>query len=236
MIDLHYWCTPNGNKVLLFLEEAGLDYKLVEVNIGRGEQFRPGFLAISPNNRIPAIVDHDPADGKGPLSVFESGAILVYLGRKTGRFIPEGFREATAVLEWLMWQMGGVGPMFGQNHHFRAYSDTKVDYAIERYTKETTRLYNVLNTRLQGRDFVAGDYSVADMAIYPWTLSHERQGQDISAFPDVVAWQERIAARPAAARMKEVSDRVREGTASLADDAEAKRHLFGQTDSRSPAG
>lgn len=234
MIDLHYWCTPNGNKVLLFLEEAGLDYRIIEVNIGRGDQFRPEFLKISPNNRIPAIVDHDPADGKGPMSVFESGAILVYLGRKTGKFIPEDFREATVVLEWLMWQMGGLGPMFGQNHHFRNYSGEKVEYAIERYTKETTRLYNVLNRRLEDLDYVAGEYSVADMAIYPWTLSIERQGQDIADFPNVAAWQERIGARPAAARMSKISGEISEKASDLADDEEAKRHLFGQTDTKSP--
>ena len=236
MIDLHYWCTPNGNKVLLFLEETGLEYNLIEVNIGRGDQFLPEFLSISPNNRIPAIVDHSPADDKGPLSVFESGAILIYLGRKTGKFIPEDYRDATVVLEWLMWQMGGVGPMFGQNHHFRAYADEKVEYAMDRYTKETTRLYNVLNRRLEGRDFVAGEYTVADMAIYPWTLSHERQGQDIASFANVVAWQERIASRPATRRMREISQQVSEKASDLASDEEAKKHLFGQTDTVSPAG
>ena len=237
MIDLHYWCTPNGNKVLLFLEEAGLEYKLIEVNIGRGEQFEPDFLRISPNNRIPAIVDHDPADSKGPLSVFESGAILVYLSQKTGKFIPEAedFRKATEVLEWLMWQMGGVGPMFGQNHHFRNYAGESVAYAIERYTNETKRLYNVLNRRLEGKEFVAGEYSIADMAIYPWTLSHEKQGQDMADFPNVDAWQQRIASRPATERMQEISAKVGERATSLADDEEAKKHLFGQTDARSPA-
>ena len=238
MIDLHYWCTPNGNKVLLFLEEAGLEYRLHEVNIGRGDQFDPAFLQISPNNRIPAIVDRDPgpAFGEGPVSVFESGAILLYLARKVGRFLPEGQREATVALEWLMWQMGGVGPMFGQCHHFRAYAPEQVDYAIERYTKETTRLYNVLNKRLEGRDFVAGDYSIADMAIYPWTLSHERQGQAISDFPEVVKWQDRVGSRPAAARTAEISASVRDRASDLSQDEEAKRHLFGQTDTKSPAG
>ncbi len=235
MIDLYYWTTPNGNKVLIFLEEAGLDYRIREVNIGRGDQFDPAFLAISPNNRIPAIVDHDPADGGEPLSIFESGAILVYLARKHGAFIPEGFRQMTVVLEWLMWQMGGVGPMFGQNHHFRLYTQEPVPYAVERYTNETTRLYNVLNRRLEGRDFVADEYSIADMAIYPWTLGHERQGQDIGDFPNVRAWLERIGSREAVVRAYGISERISEQHKALADDEEAHKHLYGQTDAKSPA-
>ena len=234
MIDLHYWITPNGNKVLLFLEESGLVYRIHEVNIGRGEQFAPDFLAISPNNRIPAIVDHEPADGGQPLSVFESGAILIYLARKTGKFLPTTERKRIEVIEWLMWQMGGVGPMFGQAHHFRAYAEDQIEYAITRYTNEVTRLYNVLNHRLAGRDFVAGDYSIADMAIYPWTLSHERQGQDISSFPEVLAWQARIASRTACVKMTAIDQQIREKTSDLATDTEARQHLFGQTDTRSP--
>lgn len=235
MIDLYYWSTPNGNKPLLMLEEAAMAYKIVPVHIGRGEQFAPAFLRIAPNNRIPAIVDHDPAGGGEPVSVFESGAILLYLAQKAGKFVPADMRARLEVLEWLFWQVGGQGPMFGQAHHFRAFADQKIPYAIKRYTDETTRLYNVLNTRLAGRDFVAGDYSIADMAIYPWTLSYERQGQDIAAFPAVAAWQARIAARPATVRVMEIVAKFRDGAASVAEDPEAKRHLYGQTDTKSPA-
>ena len=235
MIDLYYWSTPNGNKPLLLLEELQLAYKIVPIHIGRGEQFAPEFLAISPNNRIPAIVDADPPGGGAPVSVFESGAILLYLAQKGGRFFPADMRARYECLQWLMWQVGGQGPMFGQAHHFRAFADKKIPYAIERYTNETTRLYNVLNTRLKGRDFVAGDYSIADMAIYPWTLSYERQGQDIAAFPEVAAWQERIAAREATQRVMAIVAEFRGSAASVAEDPEAKKHLYGQTDARSPA-
>lgn len=235
MIDLHYWTTPNGNKILLYLLEAGLEYKLVEVNIGRGAQFAPAFLAIAPNNRIPAIVDHAPTDGGPPIPVFESGAILLYLAGKVGKFVPTGLRAVTEVHEWLMWQMGGLGPMFGQAHHFRAYAATDVEYAIARYTNEATRLYNVLNNRLAGREFVAGDYSIADMAIYPWTLSYERQGQDIDDFPAVRDWQARMAARPAVGAAYTLINEMRERNIALVDDEEAKKHLFGQTDTKSPA-
>ena len=235
MIDLYYWTTPNGNKPLLFLEETQLPYKIVTVNIGQGEQFEPDFLRIAPNNRIPAIVDHDPKGGGDPVSIFESGAILIYLAEKTGKFLPSDMRARLQVLEWLLWQVGGPGPMLGQAHHFRAFADETVQYAIERYTNEATRLYNVLNTRLAGRDFVAGDYSIADMAIYPWTISYERQGQDIANFPEVAKWQERISKRAATERTMRISDEIRGDGGSVGADPEAKKHLYGQTGTRSPA-
>ncbi|MCI0600657.1 MAG: glutathione S-transferase N-terminal domain-containing protein, partial [Beijerinckiaceae bacterium] len=183
MIDLYYWTTPNGHKITLFLEEAGLPYTIHPVNLNRGDQFKPQFLAISPNNRIPAIVDNDPAAAGPPLSVFESGAILIYLAEKTGKFLPQGLRGRTEVLEWLFWQVGGLGPMAGQNHYFKQYAREVHKFAIERYENETNRLYAVLNKRLASRDFVAGDYSIADMAIYPWIVPHERQGQELDSTP-----------------------------------------------------
>ena len=197
MIDLYYWTTPNGHKMTLFLEEAGLPYRIVPVNIGKGEQFAPDFLRISPNNRIPAIVDHAPADGGAPLSVFESGAILLYLADKIGRFIPQDLRGRTEVLQWLFWQMGGLGPMAGQNHHFVQFAPEPIPYAIERYVKETARLYGVLDKRLADREFVAGEYSIADMACYPWIVPHERQRQNLDDFPNLKRWFEAIHARPA---------------------------------------
>src|SRR6202142_2729552 len=183
MIDVHYWTTPNGHKITIFLEETGLQYKLIPVNIGKGEQFKAEFLAVSPNNRIPAIVDHAPAGGGKPISVFESGAILLYLAGKTGHFIPKDLRGQVETLEWLMWQMGGLGPMAGQNHHFAHYAPEKLPYAIDRYVKETSRLYGVLNKRLADRGYLAGDYSIADMASYPWIVPYARQGQNIDDFP-----------------------------------------------------
>src|SRR5258706_1736311 len=200
MIDLYYWTTPNGHKVAMFLEETGLPYKIVPVQIGAGDQFKPEFLAITPNNRIPAIVDHEPKDGGSPVSVFESGAILLYLAEKTGRFIPADLRGRADVLQWLFWQMGGLGPMAGQNHHFSQYAPEKLSYAIDRYVNETNRLYGVLNKRLADRPFVAGDYSIADMAAYPWIVPHERQGQKLEDFPHLKRWFEEIKARPATVR------------------------------------
>jgi GSH-dependent disulfide-bond oxidoreductase len=179
MIDLYYWTTANGHKITIFLEEAGLAYKIVPVNISQGDQFKPDFLAISPNNRIPAIVDNEPRDGGKPISVFESGAILLYLAEKTGKFMHSDFRHRVAVTQWLFWQMGGLGPMAGQNHHFSHYAPTKIPYAIDRYANETNRLYGVLDKRLAGRDFIAGEYSIADMATYPWIVPYERQGQQL---------------------------------------------------------
>ena len=200
MIDLYYWPTPNGHKITLFLEEAGLDYRIIPVDISAGEQFKPDFLRISPNNRMPAIVDHAPADGGEPVSVFESGAILVYLAEKTGRFLPTDLRGRKTVLEWLFWQVGGLGPMAGQNHHFSGYAPEKIPYAIERYQRETARLYGVLDKRLADRAFIAGDYSIADMASYPWIVPHERQGQKLEDFPNLKRWFDSMAARPAVVR------------------------------------
>lgn len=224
MIELHSWGTPNGHKITIFLEEAGLPYRLHPINIGKGEQFAPAFLAISPNNRIPAIVDTDPADGQGPLSVFESGAILTYLADKTGKFLPRDTRARTGVLEWLFWQVGGLGPMAGQNGHFNHYAPEKVPYAIERYTKETTRLYGVLNQQLAGRDYIAGDYSIADMAAYPWIVPHEQHRQTIGDFPHLKAWFERVGHRPA---VQKVYANAKASYAALLTDEE-RANLFGQ--------
>ncbi|MGO9174049.1 MAG: glutathione S-transferase N-terminal domain-containing protein [Rhodomicrobium sp.] len=226
MIDLYYWPTPNGHKITMFLEEAGLPYKIVPVNIGAGEQFKPEFLAISPNNRMPAIIDHEPKDGGDPIPVFESGAILLYLAEKTGQFIPADLRGRVQVLEWLMWQMGGLGPMAGQNHHFAIYAPEKLPYAIDRYVKETNRLYGVLNKRLANRPFVAGDYSIADMACYPWIVPYERQGQKLEDFPHLQRWFEEIKGRPATVRAYE---RRKETDAPATMSEEAKKVLFGQT-------
>ena len=200
MIELYYWPTSNGQKIALFLEEAGLPYQGFPINISKGEQFAPEFLKISPNNRIPAIIDREPADGGAPIALFESGAILLYLAEKIDRFIGRDARGRADVLQWLFWQMGGLGPILGQTHHFRSVAPEKVPYAIERFTKETARLYNVLNTRLADREFIAGEYSIADMACYPWTVSHERQGQKLEDFPHVRRWFEAITQRPAVMR------------------------------------
>ncbi|MBX8607023.1 glutathione binding-like protein [Pseudomonas capsici] len=201
MIDLHYWTTPNGHKITLFLEETGLPYKIFPVNIGKDEQFQPDFLKIAPNNRIPAIVDHQPADGGDPLSLFESGAILLYLADKTGQFIPQDFRGRQETLQWLFWQMGGLGPMAGQNHHFNRFAKEKIPYAIKRYVDETARLYGVLNKRLADRSFVAGNqYSIADMAIYPWIVPHTFQQQNLDDFPNLARWFKSIAGREATQR------------------------------------
>lgn len=230
MIDLYYWPTPNGHKITMFLEEAGLDYRVVPVNIGKGDQFAPEFLKIAPNNRMPAIVDQTPADGGSPLSVFESGAILMYLAEKSGLFLPPNPRARIQAQEWLYWQMGGLGPMLGQNHHFTMYAPEPIPYAIERYRKETARLYGVLNKRLESREFIVETYSIADMAAYPWIVPYERQGQDLADYPHLKRWFEAIAARPGTQRAYAV------GTALSAlprDDAEARKHLFGQEPSQS---
>ena len=225
MIDLYYWTTPNGHKITMFLEETGLPHRVVPINIGKGEQFAADFLKISPNNRIPAIVDHAPADGGAPLSIFESGAILLYLADKTGRFIAPDLRGRNETLQWLFWQMGGLGPMAGQNHHFTQYAPEKVPYAIERYTKETARLYAVLNKRLADREFVAGDYSIADMASYPWIVPHEKQGQNLDDFPHLKRWFDAIRARPATQRAYALAKQI--NPAPVITDAE-KKVLFGQ--------
>ena len=229
MIDLHYWPTPNGHKVTMFLEEAGLPYRIVPVNIGKGAQFDPAFLKIAPNNRMPAIVDHEPADGGAPLSLFESGAILLYLAEKTGRFLPPDLRGRAETLQWLFWQMGGLGPMLGQNHHFSQYAPEAIPYAIDRYRNETNRLYGVLDRRLADRDFVAGPaYSIADMAAYPWIVPFEKQGQTLDDHPNLKRWFTAIAERPgtkaAYARAPEVNPDF--GKTMSAD---AKKVMFGQT-------
>jgi GST-like protein len=227
MIDLHYWPTPNGWKISIMLEECGLPYTLKPVNIGRGEQFKPEFLAISPNNRMPAIVDHDPPGGGEPVPVFESGAILIYLADKTGRFLPTTLRERKAVLEWLMWQMGNLGPMAGQNGHFLLYAPEKVPYAQERYAKEVNRLYGVLDGQLARTGaFVAGaEYSIADMAIFPWIRVWKAQQVPLQDFARVKAWYEQLMQRPALRRGIDLGKELR---ASGIDD-EARRALFGQT-------
>jgi GSH-dependent disulfide-bond oxidoreductase len=226
MIDLYYWTTPNGHKITIFLEEAEVPYRIVPVNISKGDQFKPEFLAISPNNRMPAIVDLNPKDGRASISVFESGAILVYLAEKIGRYLPSGFRDRVEVMEWLFWQMGGLGPMAGQNHHFAHYAPEKIPYAIDRYVKETNRLYGVLNKRLANREFVAGRYSIADMAIYPWIVPHERQGQNLKEFPDLKRWFEAMGERPAVQRAYALAKQINtQPTVS----EESKKVLFGQT-------
>lgn len=226
MIDLYYWTTPNGHKVTLFLEETGLDYTIHPINIGKGEQFDPDFLRIAPNNRIPAIVDHSPQDGGAAISVFESGAILQYLAEKTGRFLSTDLRKRVQTLEWLNWQMGGLGPMAGQNHHFNIYAPEKIEYAQQRYIKETNRLYGVLNKQLADRDFIAGEYSIADMACYPWIVPYANQGQNLDDFPHLKAWFERIAARPATQRAYEKAKAI--NTQPSVSDDESRKHLFGQ--------
>jgi GST-like protein len=226
LIDLYYWPTPNGHKISLFLEEADLPYKLVPVNISVGEQFKPEFLAISPNNRMPAIVDHAPLGGGKPISVFESGAILLYLAQKTELYIPQDVRGSVEVMQWLFWQVGGLGPMAGQNHHFARYAPEKIPYAIERYVKETNRLYGVLNKRLADREFVAGDYSIADMAAYPWVVPHEAQGQNLAEFPHLQRWFEAIRVRPATVRAYDIAKRF--DTTPVVTEA-SRKVLFGQT-------
>jgi len=227
MIDLYYWTTPNGHKITMFLEEAGMEYKLHPVNIGKGAQFEPAFLAISPNNKMPAIVDHAPAGGGKPISVFESGAILLYLAGKTGQFIPKDLRGQVETLEWLMWQMAGLGPMLGQNHHFANYAPEKIPYAIDRYTKETSRLYAVLNKRLAGRDFIVGkQYTIADIACYPWILP-DRQGQSFDDFPNLKRWHASIRNRPATARAYARAKEVNPAQGGIRTEEE-KRILFGQ--------
>jgi Glutathione S-transferase len=227
MIDLHYWPTPNGHKITMFLEEAGLEYRIHPVDIGAGQQFRPEFLAISPNNRMPAIVDQAPADGGHPISVFESGAILLYLAEKIGRFLPSDIRARKTVLEWLFWQVGGLGPMAGQNHHFVQYAPEQLPYAIERYVKETNRLYGVLDRRLEGRSFIAGDdYTIADMACYPWIVPWKRQQQELDGFVNLRRWFDAIRERPATIRAYEKGEPWT--TRPVVND-ESRRILFGQT-------
>jgi GST-like protein len=226
MIDLYYWTTPNGHKITIYLEETGLAYKIIPVNISKGDQFKPEFLAISPNNRIPAIVDHAPAGGGAPLAVFESGAILHYLAEKTGKLLPSDPRGRYDVLQWLFWQMGGLGPMAGQNHHFSQYAPEKIPYALDRYVKETNRLYGVLDKRLADRAFVAGAYSIADIAAYPWVVPHQRQGQKLEDFPHLKRWFEAVRSRPATVR---AYDRAKAINTQPVVTEESRRILFGQT-------
>ncbi|HET8704120.1 glutathione binding-like protein [Castellaniella sp.] len=227
MIELYYWPTPNGHKITMFLEEAGLHYRIRPVDISAGDQFKPEFLAFSPNNRMPAIIDTAPSDGGDPVTVFESGAILLYLAEKTGKFLPAGIRERKTVMEWVFWQVGGLGPMAGQNHHFGVYAPEKIQYAIDRYVNETNRLYGVLDRRLQDRAFIAGEhYTIADMAAYPWIVPWKRQQQDLAAFPNLQRWFDRVRERPATlkayARGEPFSNRP-----SVTE--EGKKLLFGQT-------
>lgn len=207
-IELYYWSTPNGHKITIFLEEAEVDYQIYPVNIGKGDQFKPEFLKISPNNRMPAIIDTAPADGGEAISVFESGAILLYLAEKTGKFLPQDLRDRKKVTEWLFWQVGGLGPMAGQNHHFGQYAPEKIPYAIDRYVKETSRLYGVLNKQLAVKDYIAGEYSIADMACYPWIVPHIKQQQNLEDFPHLQRWFNDIASRPAVIRAYEAGQRV----------------------------
>ena len=226
MIELYYWPTPNGHKITIFLEETGLPYRIVPVDISSGAQFAPEFLKLSPNNRMPAIIDYAPADGGAPLSLFESGAILLYLAEKAGQFIPRDVRGKAEASEWLFWQVGGLGPMAGQNHHFSLYAPEKIPYAIERYVKETNRLYGVADHRLADREFLAGDYSIADMATYPWIVPYERQGQNLAHFSNLKRWFEAIRARPAVERAYALGKDI---SVKPTITAESARILFGQT-------
>ncbi|HZO21885.1 MAG TPA: glutathione binding-like protein [Steroidobacteraceae bacterium] len=226
MIDLYYWTTPNGHKITMMLEEIGLPYRIVPVEIAKGAQFEPAFLAISPNNRIPAIVDREPAGGGAPISLFESGAILLYLAEKSGRLLPRDVRGRAEVTQWLFWQMAGLGPMAGQNHHFSRYAPEKLPYAIQRYVNETNRLYGVLNQRLAERAFVAGEYSIADIAAYPWIVPYEAQGQKLEDFPHLKRWFEAIRDRPATIRAYEKAQQI--NTQPTVSSEESRQILFGQ--------
>lgn len=227
MIDLHYWPTPNGWKISIALEEMELAYRVVPVNIHRGEQFDRHFLEISPNNRMPAIVDHDPLDGGAPLSVFESGAILIYLAEKSGKFLPSDLRGRTEVMEWLMWQMGGVGPMFGQAGHFKFYAPEPLPYAQQRYTTEALRLYGVLDRRLADREHICGDYSIVDMACWPWVITYKKQEIDLGRFPNVRRWYDQLKLRPGLRRGYEVGKELGKPTGVW--DEEARKHLMAHT-------
>ena len=225
MIDLYYWTTPNGHKITIFLEEVGLPYTIKPVNISKGEQFTAEFLAISPNNRIPAIVDHAPADGGLPLAVFESGAILQYLARKTRKLLPADLRRHSEVMQWLFWQTSGLGPMLGQNHHFAHYAPEALPYAIDRYVKETERLYAVLDHRLRDREFIAEVYSIADIGCYPWIVPHARQGMKLEEFRHLRRWFNAMGARPAVQRAYAKAAEI--NTAPTVSEA-ARAILFGQ--------
>lgn len=225
MIDLYYWPTPNGHKISIFLEEAELPYKIIPVNIGKGDQFAPEFLRISPNNKMPAIVDNEPIDSADPISIFESGAILLYLAEKTKKFLPQDIRGRSEALQWLFWQVAGLGPMAGQNHHFSQYATEIIPYAISRYVKETSRLYAVLDKQLATHEFIAGQYSIADMASHPWILLHEKQGQNINDFPNIKRWLALMQSRPAVVRAYAKADEINQESVMT---EEAKKILFGQ--------
>ncbi len=226
MIDLYYWPTPNGRKITIMLEEIEMPYRVVPVDIGRGAQFTKEFLAISPNNRMPAMVDNEPMGGGEPISVFESGAILQYLAEKSGKLMPLDARGKYEVIQWLFWQMGGLGPMAGQTHHFREYAPEKIQYAIDRYTNEMNRLYGVMDRRLRDRDYLAGEYSIADIACFPWVIPFKIQGQSLDDFPNLKRWFDAVAARPAVVRGRAVG---RELPRQNPMDDEARKVLFGQT-------
>ena len=226
MIELYYWTTPNGHKITIFLEEAGTEYEIHPVNISKGDQFNDFFLSFSPNNRIPAIRDTAPRDGAGPLTVFESGAVLEYLAEREQKFLPANPRDKYEVLQWLYWQMSGLGPMAGQNHHFVQYAPERIPYAMERYIKETGRLYGVLNKQLEGSEYICGAYSIADMACYPWVVPYERQQQNLDNFPNVKRWFATVAARPAVQRAYAKAREVNEAATVT---PESKAVLFGQT-------
>ncbi len=223
-IDLYYWPTPNGWKVAIYLEEAGLDYKVVPVNIGAGDQYDPEYLKVSPNNKMPAIVDPEGPDGE-PISIFESGAILIYLAEKTGQFFPQTIRERYNALEWLMFQMGSVGPMLGQAHHFRQYAPEEISYAIDRYTNEAARIYGVIDRRLADKDYFIDDYSIVDMAVYPWLVPYENQGQKLEDYPNLARWFGRVSDRPAVQRGLAVGEELRRPLQEL--DEEDRNKLFG---------
>ncbi len=225
MIDFYYWTTPNGHKISIFLEESGLPYQLKPINIGAGEQFASEFLDISPNNKIPAIVDHEPAKGASPLSIFESGAILLYLAEKTQQFLPLTVERRYNVLQWLFWQVAGLGPMAGQNHHFTQYATEAVPYAIDRYVNETNRLYHVLDRQLIQREFIADNYSIADMACYPWIVPYEKQRQNLDDFPNIKRWMQTMQKRPAVQRAYALAEKINPNT-SMSE--AAKKILFGQ--------
>lgn len=227
MIDLYFAATPNGLKAKLFLEEANIPYRVIPISLSKGEQLKPEFLAISPNNKIPAIIDHEPVGGGASITLFESGAIMLYLAEKTGRLIPTDIHGRTEVLQWLFWQMAGLGPMAGQIGHFKVYAPERVPYAIDRYTRETSRLYGVLNQRLADRSFIAGEFSIADIACYPWIVPHEAHGQNLDAFPHLKRWFDTMAARPATLRAYEGVENVyAPGQQTLSEDE--RRILFGQ--------
>lgn len=231
MIELYYWPTPNGHKITLFLEEAGIAYQIKPVDIGAGDQFKPEFLAFSPNNRMPAIIDNAPADGGEKISIFESGAILIYLAEKTGQFLSKNIRQKKTVMEWLFWQVGGFGPMLGQNHHFTRYAPEKIPYAIDRYQRETERLYGVLNKHLEAREFIADQYSIADMACYPWAVAHDWHHVALENYPNVQRWHDAIKQRPAVIKAYALAEQYQRPVEMT---PEMKKILFGTPSANNP--